>query len=228
VLRTSFPSVGGQPVQHIAPAALIDLPLIDLQALPEESRDVVAKQLLNAEAVRPFDLEHGPLWRVKLLRLSEQEHIALLTMHHIVTDGWSMGVLVRELTTLYEAYRAEEESPLAELPIQYSDFAVWQREWLRGAVLEEQMSYWREQLAGSSGVLELPADRARPALKSYRGARLVFEVERELTEKLRELSRSEGVALFMTLLAIWQTLLARYSGQWDLSVGTPIANRTRG
>jgi hypothetical protein len=152
----------------------------------------------------------------------------LLTMHHIVTDGWSVGVLIRELTTLYDAYRRGKASPLPELPIQYADFAEWQREWLRGAVLDEQLGYWREQLAGSSGVLELPADHARPPVQRYRGASLTVALSEELTRGLRELSQREGVTLFMTLLSSWQTLLARYSGQWDLNVGTPIANRTRG
>jgi amino acid adenylation domain-containing protein len=257
VLRTSFPSVNGRPVQLIAPPAPIDLPLTDLQALTEQDRkilggrysaeqkvtheftfsglvkvgrwgDVTAQQLATEETARPFDLAHGPVWRVRLLRLSEQEHVLLLTMHHIVTDGWSIGVLLQELTTLYEVYRRAEVSPLAELPVQYADFAEWQREWLRGGVLEEQMGYWREQLAGSSGVLELPTDHPRPPVQRYRGASLTVQLSEELTSGLRELSQGEGVTLFMTLLSSWQTLLARYSGQWDLNVGTPIANRTRG
>ncbi len=257
VLRTSFPSVGGQPVQHIAPAVPINLPVTDLQALTEGDREILAsrysskqkvthdytfpelvncgslvdasaKQLAAEEAALPFDLAHGPLWRAALLRLAEQEHVLLLTLHHIVTDGWSVGVLIRELTTLYEAYRRGEASPLPELPIQYADFAEWQREWLQGDVLEKQMSYWREQLAGSSGVLELATDHARPSVQRYRGASLIIEFSEELTRGLGELSRREGVTLFMTLLSGWQTLLARYSGQWDLNVGTSIANRTRG
>jgi amino acid adenylation domain-containing protein/non-ribosomal peptide synthase protein (TIGR01720 family) len=257
VLRTSFPSGRGQPVQHIAPAAPIDLKFIDLEALTKQDREVLegryystdqkvkqeftfskflnyghcedasARQLASEEAARPFDLAHGPVWRVALLRLAEQQHLLLVTMHHIVTDGWSVGVLLRELTTVYKAYSHHEESPLAELPIQYADYAEWQREWLQGAVLEEQMDYWREQLAGSTGVLELPTDHARPPVQRYRGANLTVQLSEELTRGLRELSQREGVTLFMTLLSGWQTLLARYSGQWDLNVGTPIANRTR-
>src|SRR5690349_22611156 len=149
-------------------------------------------------------------------------------MYHIVTDGGSVRVLVRELTTLYQEYFHAEESPLPELAIQYADFAEWQREWLSGPVLDEQMSYWREQLAGSGGVLELPVDHARSATQSYRGATQTIQFSGDLTRGLRELSRREGVTLFMTLLSGWQTLLARYSGQWDLNIGTPIANRTRG
>ncbi|HEY3579053.1 MAG TPA: amino acid adenylation domain-containing protein, partial [Pyrinomonadaceae bacterium] len=227
VLRTTYPSVGGQPVQHIAPPSAVDLPLIELQGLKEEDKGSAVRELAAAEAARPFDLAHGPLWRTALMRLSEHEHVLLLTMYHIVTDGWSVGVLIHELTTLYEAYSRAEESPLPELKIQYADFAEWQREWLRGPVLEEQMSYWREQLAGSSGVLELPTDHARSAVQSYRGATQTIQFSEELTRGLRELSRREGVTLFMTLLSGWQTLLARYSGQWDLNIGTPIANRTR-
>src|SRR5690349_13248171 len=142
-------------------------------------------------------------------------------MYHIVTDGWSIGVLIRELTTLYDAYRREQASPLPELPIQYARLAEWQRAWLSGPVLEQQMGYWREQLAGSSGVLELPVDHTRPAAPSYRGATRAIYFSEELTRGLRELSQREGVTLFMTLLSGWQTLLARYSGQWDLNIGTP-------
>ncbi|HET7287661.1 MAG TPA: condensation domain-containing protein, partial [Pyrinomonadaceae bacterium] len=224
VLRTSFPSVDGQPVQLIASAVPINLPLVDLQNLP--NRDVVARKLAAEETARPFDLAHGPVWRMTLVRLAEREHALLLNIHHIATDGWSLGVMIRELTTLYEAYRQNEISPLAELPIQYADFAIWQREWLQGEVLEEQMSYWREQLADAPA-LELPTDRPRPARQTFGGASRMVQLSKELTRGLRDLSRREGVTLFMTLLSSWQTLLARYSGQWDLSVGTPIANRTR-
>src|SRR6185503_8910097 len=149
VLRTSFPSVDGQPVQLIALPAPMSLPVIDLQTLTEESRAAVVRQLAIDDATRPFDLAHGPVWRATLLRLAQHEHALLLTMHHIATDLLSLGILVQELTTLYEAYSRKEASPLPELPIQYADFAVWQREWLSGAVLEEQMSYWREQLTGA-------------------------------------------------------------------------------
>src|ERR1044072_5448557 len=199
VLRNTFPSVGGQPVQHIAPAAPINLQFIDLPALTKQEReilesrysnehkvkhelsfsgftnywhceDVCVKQLAAEEAARPFDLAHGPLWRVTLLRLSDEENVLLLTMHHIVTDGWSIGVLIRELTMLYEAYSRGQASPLAELPIQYADYAEWQREWLQGAVLEEQMNYWREQLAGGGGVRGVATGAAHKAAQEGTGA----------------------------------------------------------
>ncbi|HYO62268.1 MAG TPA: amino acid adenylation domain-containing protein, partial [Pyrinomonadaceae bacterium] len=175
-----------------------------------------------------FDLSAGPLVRVGLLRLSEEEHICLLTMHHIVSDGWSVGVLIKEVAALYEAYAKGEESPLAELPVQYADYAVWQREYLRGEVLDNQLAYWRQQLAGAAAALELPTDRPRPAVQSNDGARERFSLSPDLSRRLRELSRAEGVTLHMTLLAGWQALLSRYSNQEDVSVGTPVANRQRG
>src|SRR5438034_897171 len=179
------------------------------------------------ESGTPFDLGRGPLLRGKLLRLGEEEHALLLTMHHIVSDGWSVGVLVRELGVLYEAYAGGKESPLPELPIQYADYAEWQREYLQGEVLEEQLGYWRKQLGGELPVVELPGDHVRPAVRSYRGAQQELRVSREVTEKLKQRSREEGATLFMTLLAAFDVLLARYSGQEELVVGTPIANRTR-
>ena len=179
------------------------------------------------EAQRVFDLSRGGLLRQTLLRLGAEEHVLLFTMHHIVSDGWSMEILTREVSALYEAYAAGQESPLTELPIQYADYAVWQREWLQGEVLEEQLGYWRQQLAGAPAVLELPTDRVRPAQQSHRGASLSMQLGAELTAGLKQLSQREGVTLFMTLLASWQLLLARYSGQPDIVVGSPIANRTR-
>ena len=174
-----------------------------------------------------FDLAHGPLLRLRLLRLGAEEHVLLLTMHHIISDGWSMSVLIREVAALYEAYASGASSPLAELPIQYADFAVWQREWLGSGVLEQQLEYWRQQLGGELPLLELPSDRARPAVQSNRGARQMFQLPAAVTRGLKELSRSEGVTLFMTLLAAWQTLLYRYTGQEDVIVGTDVANRNR-
>ena len=166
--------------------------------------------------------------RARLLRLSTDEHVLLLSLHHIISDGWSMGVLVREVATLYEAYAVGAESRLKELNLQYGDYAVWQREWLRGEVLDQQLAYWRKQLAGAPPVLELPTDRSRPQVQTFRGAALPFKLSKELAEELRALSRREGVTLYMTLLAGLQTLLARYTGQEDISTGTPIANRRRG
>ena len=183
--------------------------------------------MFSEEARRPFDLAQGPLFRSKLLRLGEDDHVLLLTMHHIVSDGWSMGVLYRELSMLYRAFVDGQPSPLAELPIQYADFAVWQREWLQGEVLESQLSYWKKQLEGIPAVLNLPTDHPRPAVQSYRGARQSIELSKELLRGLKRLSRKEGVTLFMTLLAAFQTLLYRYTGQEDIVVGSPIANRNR-
>jgi hypothetical protein len=166
------------------------------------------------------------LLRARLLQLAADEHVLLVTMHHIVSDGWSMGVLVREVGALYQAYCAGVESPLPELAIQYADFAIWQRQWLSGDVLEEQMSYWRNQLRNLS-ILELPTDRVRPAVQSYRGARVGLALSQEETAALKELGRREGATLFMVLLAAFQVLLSRYSGQTDVIVGTDIANRNQ-
>jgi amino acid adenylation domain-containing protein len=226
-LRTTFVAKDGEPMQIVQPASAVKLPLFDLSQLPSTQREQEAQQLLAQEASRPFDLASGPLLRAGLIRLSAQEHVALLTMHHIISDGWSIGALVKEVRALYEAYSTGGESPLAELPIQYADYAVWQREWLQGAVLEEQLSYWRRQLQDAPAVLELPTDRPRPRVQSYRGAHEMFELSAELTNELRALSRREGVTLFMTLLAAWKVLLHRYTGQDRIPVGSPVANRGR-
>ncbi|HWW76696.1 MAG TPA: condensation domain-containing protein, partial [Pyrinomonadaceae bacterium] len=226
-LRTTFAAVDGRPVQVIHPPAPVPLPIIDLSDLPAEEWPAQSERLAEEEARRPFDLEGGPLLRVVLVRLSEREHVVLFTTHHIVADGWSMGVYVHELVTLYAAYMEGRPSPLPELAVQYADYAVWQRRWLQGEVLEQQVSYWRNQLEGAPSVLELPTDRARPPVQTHRGAHHSFVLPEELTARLRELSRREGVTLFMTLLSGWQLLLSRYSGQDDVVVGTPIANRHR-
>ncbi|HEX7333866.1 MAG TPA: amino acid adenylation domain-containing protein [Pyrinomonadaceae bacterium] len=230
VLRTSFVSVKGEAVQVIRPevyAEEICVPLVDLSLLPEELREVEAKQLAQAEAARPFDVETDSLMRTCVLRLDEQQHIALLTFHHIVFDGWSMGVFVKEVVALYSAFSQGQESPLAELPVQYADYAVWQHQWLQDEVLERHIGYWKQQLEGAPELLELPADRPRPAVQTYRGASVGLALSQELTAKLRELCRAEGVTLFMLLLATFKVLLARYTGQEDISVGTPIAGRNR-
>jgi amino acid adenylation domain-containing protein len=225
ILRTTFPSVEGRPLQVIADAVPLDLSVIDLGAFGDE-REQHLRQLAEAEAQTPFDLALGPLLRVRLLRLNAEDHALLLTVHHIVGDGWSVGVLMREFKVLYEAYWTGQESPLPELGIQYIDFAHWQRDWLQGEVLERQLTYWKEQLAGAPPLLELPADHPRPAVQSFRGAREKIAISREVLGKLKQLSREEGVTLFMTLLAAFKTLLWRYSRQDDIVVGTPIANRT--
>ncbi|HET6977262.1 MAG TPA: amino acid adenylation domain-containing protein [Pyrinomonadaceae bacterium] len=224
-LRTSFVAVDGEPVHVISPAGEVSLSFTDLST--ESSREARARELAATESQRPFDLSRGPLLRTQLLRLGESEHILLLTMHHIITDGWSTGVLVKEVVTLYSAYIQDLPSPLPELNIQYADFAHWQRNWLQGEVLNEQLAYWRERLAGAPALLELPTDRARPAVQSFHGAQHRFCVSAELTEQLQQLSRREGVTLFMTLLAAFQTLLWRYSGESDVVVGADVANRNR-
>jgi Condensation domain/Phosphopantetheine attachment site len=225
VLRTRFVSIGGEPRQEVLPAEEVKLAVTDFSELEETDREAAVREAATAERREPFDLAQGPMLRVKLLRLSDEEHVVLLTMHHIVSDGWSLGVLIKEVATLYEAYSKGHESPLTELPIQYSDFALWQRGWLQGEELERQLAYWRKQLGGVLPVLELPTDRVRPAVPSYRGAQLSFRLSPEVSAGLKELSRREGVTLFMTLLAAFQTLLHRYSGQEEILVGTAIANR---
>ncbi|HWS86509.1 MAG TPA: amino acid adenylation domain-containing protein [Pyrinomonadaceae bacterium] len=227
-LRTTFASEGGEPVQLINPAEPLTLPVTDLSALPEVEREAEARRLVQEEALRPFDLAASPLLRASLLRLAEEEHIALFTMHHIVSDGWSMGVLIREVASLYEAYTAGQESPLEELSIQYADYAYWQRAWLQGDALERQLDYWREELADAPALLQLPTDRPRPAVQTFNGANQPFILSPQLSEALKELSRREGATLYMTLMAAFQALLHRYTGQGDILVGSPIANRNRG
>ncbi|MBV9927461.1 MAG: amino acid adenylation domain-containing protein [Acidobacteria bacterium] len=227
VLRTTFLLVEGEPTEVVAPAAGYTLPVVDLTALPAGEREAEARRLAVAEARRPFDLAAGPLLRVGLLRLSEQEHVALITMHHIVSDGWSVGIFVREVAALYRAYAEGAGSPLPELPIQYADFAAWQREWLRGEVLEEQLGYWKRHLGGGLPVLDLPTDRPRPPVQTFRGARRFFEIDAQTSRALKSLARAEGATLFMALLAAYQVLLHRYTGQDDVRIGTPVAGRNR-
>ena len=226
-LRTTFPTVDGQPVQIISQTLSVPLRVTDLSHLPAVGREAEAERLVREEAQRPFDLAQGPLLRTTLLRLGEEDHILLLAMHHIVSDGWSGGVLFQEITALYEAFSTGKPAPLPELPVQYADYAVWQRGWLQGEVLEKQLSYWRERLSGAPPVLELPTDHPRPAVQSFRGARQSVMLSKSLTEALRTLSQREGATLFMILLAAFQTLLRRYSNQEEIVVGSPIAGRTR-
>ncbi|MEH2159118.1 non-ribosomal peptide synthetase [Nostoc sp.] len=225
-LRTTFIVSDGQPLQAIAPSLTIPLSVLDLQQLPADEQEVKAKCIITAEIEHPFDLSSGPLLRVILLVLSETEHILLLNMHHIICDDWSMGVLIRELGTLYAAFAQNQPSPLLELPLQYADFAHWQREWLQGEVLQTQLAYWREQLNGIS-ILHLPTDKPRPAIQSYQGATQFLELPLKLIDALEKLSQQEGATLFMTLLAAFQTLLYRYTHQEYIAVGSPIANRNR-
>ena len=226
-LRTTFEIVNGAPTQAIAPTLTVPLPIVDLQGVPEEKQSAKVLRLVNEEAQHPFDLSEGPLLRVTLLRLGAEEHVLLVTMHHIVSDGWSMGIFIREFAILYEAFSMGAPSPLPEQPVQYADFAHWQRQWLTGEVLETQINYWKEQLAGAPPVLELPTDCPRPPVQTYRGTHYSFVLPKTLTEKLNGLSQREGGTLFMTLLATFVTLLSRYSNQEDIVVGSPIANRNR-
>ncbi|HEY0737078.1 MAG TPA: amino acid adenylation domain-containing protein, partial [Herpetosiphonaceae bacterium] len=226
-LRTTFAIVDQQPVQVIAPPAPVDIPFVDLRSLPTAERAATAQELAGKKALQPFDLKRGPLLRVTLLQLEETEHVVLFTMHHIISDGWSIGVMIRELATLYLAFANGRPSPLPELPIQYVDFAVWQRQWLQDQVLDQQLAYWQQRLHGAPTVLELPTDRPRPPRQTFRGATLPLDVPPALSQALNTLGQRHGATLFMTLLAAWQTLLFRYSGQDDILVGSPIANRTR-
>jgi len=226
-LRTSFPSKGGRPVQVISPPAPVTLDAADLSQLPVEEREQVARRLAAEEAQRPFDLAAGPLWRVSLLKLSVDEHVLLVTMHHIVSDGWSISILVGELSTLYSSFSRGEPSPLPEFEIQYADYAAWQRRYLTDELLGEQLAYWRGRLSGAPPVLELPTDRPRPAVQSYRGSRVTFSLGPEVSGRLRTLARGEGATLFMVLLAAFDALLYRYTNQTDILVGTPVAGRTR-
>ncbi|MBW4636669.1 MAG: amino acid adenylation domain-containing protein [Gloeocapsa sp. UFS-A4-WI-NPMV-4B04] len=224
-LRTTFAVVNGQPIQVIARVSL-SVALVDCQEIPPSKRESQVTRLTTQEIQQPFDLTQGSLLRAKLLCLSQQEHILLLTMHHIVGDGWSAEVFLQEMAAVYKALLTNKRSPLPKLPIQYKDFAHWQRTWLQGEVLTTQLTYWQQQLAGAT-TLQLPTDHPRPAVQTYRGAQQSLELPTTLTEAVKVLSRQQGVTLFMLLLAAFQTFLYRYTGQDDISVGSPIANRNR-
>ncbi|HLM67874.1 MAG TPA: condensation domain-containing protein, partial [Longimicrobium sp.] len=222
-LRTVFPRVNGAPVQAVMPFRGFSLAVDEVPALDEAE----VRRRAREDAERPFDLARGPLFRASLLRLADDDHVLLICMHHIVSDGWSLGVLFGELSTLYGAYTDGSDSPLPELAVQYADFAVWQREHLRGEVLEGQIAYWKAKLAGAPALLELPTDHARPAVQSYRGAAVPVEFSASLLARLEALGRREGATLYMVLLGAFQALLGKYAGTDDLVVGSPIAGRTR-
>jgi amino acid adenylation domain-containing protein len=226
-LRTTIKQIESEPVQIIHSPKHFPLLKIDLQSVPASQRETEAQLLITRGARQTLNLEEGPLFRATLLVLSEQEHILLLVMHHIISDGWSIGILVRELIELYSAFAAGRPSMLPELPVQYVDFAAWQREWLQGDVLDRQVSYWKEKLAGAPSLLELPTDRPRPPSLTYRGARHAVAISSELAESLRQLGERQHATLFMTLLAAFQVLLFRHAGQDDIVVGVPIAGRNR-
>ncbi|MBB1062193.1 condensation domain-containing protein, partial [Marilutibacter spongiae] len=224
-LRTRFRAEVGAPVQVIdGPEAGFALEEDDLSSLPAPEREAAATARFAAEAAAPFDLSSGPLIRGRLLRLSADEHVLLVTQHHIVSDGWSVGVLVRELGALYEACVLGTEDPLPALPLQYADYALWQRS---DASLSADVAYWRQALEGAPGLLELPTDHARPTRQSHAGATLAFRIEPSVAGALRRLGQRHGTTLFMTLLAGWSALLSRLSGQDEVVVGTPVANRPR-
>ena len=225
-LRTTFSISGGQPTQVVASGLTLSVPVIDLRNLPVAERETEVQRLAEVESCRPFDLARGPLLRATVLRQNDIESVLLLSMHHIISDGWSVGILFRELTTLYQAFATGRPAGLPELRIQYADFAVWQRDWLKGDLLEQQLVYWQHQLEDVP-VLQLPIDRARPAIKSYRGARITIALPDDLSRHVKELSQAEGVTLFMTLLATFQVLLHRYTGQENIVIGSPIAGRNR-
>src|ERR1044071_9068214 len=224
-LRTRFVAVGGEPQQVIEDRVNIELAVLDLSSVAgEEEREAEAMRLAREEAQQPFDLKQAPLFRGKLLRLGELDHVLLFTMDHIISDAWSMGVLVEEVSVLYGAFSAGQPSPLADLPIQYADYSVWQQQCLEGGLLEPQLAYWKQQLRESS-VLQLPTDRPRPISQSQNGAACSFVLDANLAQGLKKLAEEQGATLFMVLLAAFQTLLYRYSGQEDIAVGTPVAGR---
>lgn len=233
-LRTSFPDVAGRPIQVIHPTLQVTLSIVDCTTIQSsscaESAPKVRPKIQNClleEVQQPFDLTQLPLLRAKLLQLGEDEHMLLLTSHHIISDGWSVGVLIQELATLYEAFSSEKRSPLSELPIQYADFTDWQRKCLQGHVLETQLGYWQQQLGGILPTLQLPTDRPRPVIQTFQGAKQSLAFPKALIQKVKALNQQEGVTLFMTLLAVFKTLLYCYTNQEDILVGSPVAGRTR-
>ena len=226
-LRTTFVVIDGEPKQVIGTNSDISLSVVDLRELSQDERDIRVEQLIDDEAHKPFDLKNGPLWRTQVLQLGDSDYILLVTMHHSISDGWSMGVFNRELSGFYNASLLGKAAQLADLSIQYADYAVWHNQQVDQGVFDKQLTFWKEQFRSLPDVLELPTDRTRPAIQTYRGANHTFSISETLTEAIRALSRAEGCTLFMTLLAAYNTLLARYSGQDDIAVGTPIAYRNR-
>ncbi|MBZ5526060.1 MAG: amino acid adenylation domain-containing protein, partial [Acidobacteriia bacterium] len=225
-LRTSFRLIDGDAILQIAGSVELPIRETDLRSLPAAEREAEARRLAHVEAATPFDLRYPPLLRVGLLRLDEHEYVLMGAMHHVISDGWSVQIMLREISRFYEACIRDMQPALEELKIQYVDYAVWQRQWLQGEVLERQLQYWRQQLAGLEP-LDLPTDHARPAVMNQQGASVPFLLPEELSDQIQELGRSAGTTLFMTLLAAWQTVLSKYSGQRDIAVGTVVANRNR-
>jgi amino acid adenylation domain-containing protein len=226
-LRTAFPVIDGELMQLVQPFSRLSLPAVDLSRLSEPEREAIDASIANATLDQPFDLETGPLVRLAVIRHSEQKHSVLCVLHHIVSDGWSRGILIKEVSALYQAFGRGEPSPLPELKIQYGDYAVWQRDRLQGEALERELTFWKEQLAGAPLLLDLPTDRPRPPIQTYRGAAESFTLPVELSQQLKSLSQQQGTTMFMLLLAAFQTLLHRYTNEDDIVVGTTIANRER-
>jgi amino acid adenylation domain-containing protein/non-ribosomal peptide synthase protein (TIGR01720 family) len=225
-LRTRFTELRGEPYQVIEDRVQVELPVVDLERVAEEEREPRARTLIREGVQQRFDLTRAPLFRVKLLRFNHEDHVLLLTMHHIVCDGWSMGILVEEVSQLYTAYTQGRPSPLPELPLQYADYSIWQRQWMSGEVLQQQLGYWKETLSGLQS-LDLPADRPRPPVMTHRGSTIPFGVPPKTTAKLRELARTQSVTLYMVLLGAFKVLLSRHSGQRDIAVGASVAGRRR-
>jgi hypothetical protein len=225
VLRSRFDVVNGEPCQIVHEAVPLALPMEDLSQTTD-SPEKEARRRAEEEARRPFDLSRGPLVRGRLLRLRSDDHVVLLTMHHIVSDGWSIGILVRELSILYHEFLNARPSPLPDLDVQYGDYAYWQRRSLTGPMLDSQLRYWRQRLAGAGPLLALPTDRLRPSAQTYRGSNAVTIVPGDVVQRLKALSRREGVTMYMTLLAAFQALLLRYTGQTDVLVGSPVSGRS--
>ena len=224
-LRTRFTLQDGVPVQRIDDATAFTLQDVDLRNLPESEREAESHRLIRADVERTFDLENGPLLRATLVQLKDQEHLLILNNHHIVSDGWSTGILVQEMCELYQAYSSGQESPLRELPIQYADYAMWQLDRMQGTFYDRLLAYWNEQLGGNLPVLQLPTDAPRPAAQTFRGDTVRFLIGRQQVDALNELAREQESTLYMALLAVFNVLLHRYTGQEDILVGSPIANR---
>ncbi|WP_017654190.1 non-ribosomal peptide synthetase [Fortiea contorta] len=227
ILRTTFNTVDGNAVQIIAPSVTVKLPVINLQTLPVGERFAQVERLAVEEQIKPFDLTQDSLLRVTLLHVADESYVLLVTMHHIISDGWSMGVFIQEFTSLYTAFAENKPSSLPKLSIQYADFAHWHRQHLQGEVLENQLNYWRQQLADAPPILELPTDRPRPSVQTFQGQTLNFALNQNLTKQLNILSQKSGTTMFMTLMTAFVTLLGRYSNQSDIVIGSPIANRDR-
>ena len=226
-LRTTFVTLHGQPLQVVAPDLEVELAVVDLSGLEASMREAVSARLAAAESLVPFALAIGPLFRASLLRLHAAEHVLLVTVHHIVSDGWSMGVLFRELESLYGAVLGEGAAALPDLPVQYPDYAEWQRQRLQGSWYEERVTVWRQRLAGAPPVLDLPTDRLRPPVQTYRGQTESLTFPPGLAEELRQGARSRGATLFMSLLTAFAVLLGRWSGNEDIVIGAPVAGRDR-